>query len=92
MLTKEYKWDYYRLVEGMYSMLPPEKIRSRCGLNYHEKVIPALKEKLDELGVDTSNYPRFHADTEEQMKKILRYINLEWSRFIEKEIKRKHDV
>lgn len=88
-LTKDYKWTYYRLVEGMYTILPPEKIRSRCGLQYAEKVFPTLKNDLLELGIDVSNYPRFHPETEDQAEKTISLMNKRWQKYLEEEIKKR---
>ena len=85
-LTASYKWTYYRLVEGMYSLLPPEKIRSRCGVNYAQKIFPDLKEDLDKLGVRTNMYPNFHCDTENQMNRVLTVLNRKWAKKLTEEI------
>lgn len=85
-LTKDYKWTYYRLAEGMYSILPPEKIRSRCGIEYAQKIFPTLKEELAKLDVDISRYPRYHPETEEQAEKVIRLLNNEWTKYLDKEI------
>lgn len=91
-LTKEYKWTYYRVVEGMYTILPPEKIRSRCGVNYIGKVFPDLASDLEKLGIDVTNYPRFHPETEYQVGKALTIINHRWAKYLEEEIKKKNGV
>jgi len=88
-LTKDYKWTYYRVVEGMYSVLPPEKIRSRCKIEYAQKIFPELQEKLEGLGVDTFNYPRYHPETEEQADKVIKLLNNEWQKYLEEEIKKR---
>lgn len=88
-LTKDYKWTYYRLVEGMYSILPPEKIRSRCGIEYAEKIFPSLKNDLWELGIDIKNYPRFHPETEEQAEKVIALLNNKWVKYLDEEIKKR---
>lgn len=88
-LTKDYKWTYYRVVEGMYSILPPEKIRSRCGLEYAQKIFPTLKNDLRELGIEIENYPRFHPETEEQAEKTISMLNSKWQKYLEEEIRKR---
>ncbi len=86
-LTKEYKWEFYRVVEGLYSILPPEKIRHRCGVNYESKIFPDLKEELEKLNVDTEKFPIFHMDTLSQTEQVVAMLNRKWKDFIEKGIK-----
>lgn len=85
-LTKPYKWDYYRVVEGLYSVLPPEKIRSRCGVNYAQSIFPDLREDLKKLNVRLEQYPNFSCDSEEQVEKVITVLNKKWNAFLEEEI------
>lgn len=87
-LTAQYKWDYYRLVEGSYSLLPPEKIRSRCGVNYAQKIFPDLKDDLDFLGVVAEDYPNFHCQTENQMNRLITLINRRWVKKLTEEMEK----
>ena len=91
-LTADYKWTYYRVVEGLYSILPPEKIRSRCGVNYAQKIFPDLEEELQGLGVATENYPRFHCNSEEQVTRVVALLNRKWSKKLTEEIKKKNEI
>lgn len=87
-LSKDLKWDFYRVVEGMYSTLPPERIRSKCGVGYAQKTFPELKEDLEKLGVDTANYPRFHCKSEMQVRQVVRVLNFRWTEFLKREIEK----
>lgn len=86
VLTKEYKWDFYRVVEGLYSVLPPEKIRSRCGVYYASQIFPDLKEELKRMDINVDKYPTFHTYSEEDMVKVVAMLNRKWKTFLEKEI------
>lgn len=91
-LTANYKWTYYRLAEGSFSILPPEKIRSRCGVNYSQRIFPDLEQELSKLGVRTENYPSFHCDTEEQTTRVLAMLNRKWAIKLTEEIKKKNEI